>query len=368
MEVRVSLLDRVISGSTSKSSMENLNSLSLLVTLMSLWVLMPPAVSDPRCSKIVLHAWCSAETTHRVIHTLSSCDRDHVVGMLERRCRLNEQGHYCGSFADHIADIQEANTECLGSQVAGNCSTSCQEKLELLRNELGCCINEMLNTTRAWLYKRLFNYTLWEDCKVDTARESCGPSLLMKAISMEKANCSLDEVFSQVNLVSCNRTMLHPLLEMYESHGCSAIGEDQLNTCGVDEHRQWCLKRLVSKFRTIGILTRSAAIHCHRTDKCSRECKGKLQALREIMGCCLTNSLNNTFVELIYAETYNYFQNYTSYALWKTCGVPHPGYCDVVLHAAATAVTMVTCTSLLYALLALAASVLNTQQYPYWNV
>ena len=331
-----------------------------LVVLLILIKLLLPAAGDPRCSKIVLHAWCSAETTRGMVHALSSCDRDHVVPMFERRCRLNEQGHYCGSFMDYIADIQAANYECLDQEEMGECSESCSKKLELLREELGCCINEMLNGTRRWLYKPLFDHTLWEDCNVTTAAPSCLPSPLARAMTTENANCTRDEVFNKTNYASCKRSVLQPLLDKYESHGCAKVGEDQMNTCGVDEHGQWCIKRLVSKFRTIRLLTRSAAIHCPRMDKCSRDCKLSLQAIREVMGCCLSNSLNNTFVELVYAETYEYFRNYTSHALWSLCGVPHPGYCNVVLHdAGIPAATYLS----LNAVLLIAAVVFSTQYF-----
>ena len=306
-----------------------------LVFLLPLTQLLSLTVGDPRCSKVALHAWCSANTTHGLVHALSSCNYDHVAPMIERRCRLNEKGDYCGSFADYIPDIQAARRECLAQEEPGECSESCSSKLELLREELGCCINEMANSTgfrTGFLYAPVFDHALWEYCNVTTAAPSCRPSPLTRALTTEKENCTLDELYDRANQASCKRNLLQPLLEWYESHGCGRIGEDQINTCGIDEHGQWCIERINNNRLTFAKIAQSAITHCPRTDECSRDCRTSLQALREVMGCCLNNILNNTFAELVYAETYEYYKNYTSYALWKSCGVPHPGYCNVTLY------------------------------------
>ena len=307
----------------------------LVHLIITIWLCVLPAVhSNPRCSKVVLHAWCSAETTHRIIRAWSTCDYDHIVPMYEKRCRLNNKGHYCGSSLDYFTELQEAVTECLDGS-STECSYSCRTKLEVLHEEIGCCINEILNTTESlWLYPSLFNYTLWESCNLTTPRLSCLPSPLIRSITTKKMNCSINEVFEKSRLIACNRSMLQPLLEKYESHNCGAIGEDQLNFCGQDEHGQWCIQKFVSNIQTVLSLISLTIIHCPTTNQCSPDCQISLRALREVMGCCITNTLNNTYVELIFADTYEYFRTYTSYDLWKTCGIPHPGHCEVVLSAA----------------------------------
>jgi len=255
--------------------------------------------------------------------------------MYEKRCRLNNNGHYCGSFSDYFTDIREANAECLAGNDTVGCSDACRNKLEVLREDIGCCINEVLNNTRrTWLYPSLFNYTLWESCNLTTPSPSCLPSPLSRSMTTEKSKCSRDEIFEKSRLVLCNRTMLQPLLEMYDSHGCSAVGEDQMNICGLDENGKWCTKRFVSNIRTLSTLMVSAITHCPNKDQCSSNCKRSLLALNEVMGCCLTNLLNNTFVELVFADTHEYFRNYTSTELWKKCGIQHPRHCEVALSSA----------------------------------
>ena len=309
----------------------------LVHLIITIWLCVLPAVhsNNPHCSKVVLHAWCSAETTHRSIHTWSSCDYDHIVPFYEKRCRLNDKGHYCGSSFDYYTDIQEANTECLEGDKSMGCSYTCRTKLEVLHEEIGCCINEILNTTKtSWLYPSLFNYTLWESCNLTTPSLSCLPSPLIRSATTEKMNCSREDIFEKTELIACNRSMLQPLLEMYESHDCGAIGEDQLNFCGQDEHGQWCMKRFVLNIQTVLSLIDLITTHCPTTNKCSPDCKMSLRAFRETMGCCITNTLNNTYAELIFAESYEHLRNYTSYDLWKTCGIPHPGHCEVMFSAA----------------------------------
>lgn len=309
-----------------------------LLKLVVFVLLLSIAKSNKRCSKVVLHAWCSSQSTERIVNAISSCGREYSAHMQEKRCRLNEVGDFCGSFVDYLPDLIRARTLCLGSP-SSSCSDQCRQQLEILRGALGCCINEMLNTTSpaTYLYHPIFAYPLWSMCKIEPVPKACHPSRLSRAKSKSIMSCTDDMLFQRRYEEACNWTTLQPLLEEYESHNCTEIGEDQINSCSIGEDGKWCVEKVVTNLVYYRGLKAVARAHCLTSKNCSTTCRNSLMALRKLLGCCVNNLVNNTFVKLTITETY-FNKDITKDALWRKCGVAHPGFCQVRLFGAARTV------------------------------
>ena len=116
----------------------------LAVSLVALLFCTVACSSDPgQCSKVVLHAWCSANTTLEVARLYLECEGD--FGFQERRCRVNKQGDLCGSFVDKLDDIKLVSETCIDPTMT-NCSNDCRQRLEVVEDNVSCCINTSTNT------------------------------------------------------------------------------------------------------------------------------------------------------------------------------------------------------------------------------
>ena len=163
----------------------------LAVSLVALLLYTVACSSAPRrCSKVVLHHWCSSNITLEMARVHLECERD--FNFQERRCRVDKQGDFCGSFVDNLDDIELAFEACIDPTMT-NCSNECRQHLKVLKDDVDCCINEIFNTTRLLPSKflRLFNYSLWRMCGIDTPQQNCPPSRLTKFPKPKSTrNCS----------------------------------------------------------------------------------------------------------------------------------------------------------------------------------
>ena len=115
-----------------------------------------------RCSKVALHAWYLTNLTQDMARVHFECKRNFTFH--KRRCRVDEQENYCGSFVDNLDDIELASDVCL-DQGMMYCSNTCRQRLQVLRDGIGCCINEIHNTTTGPTnHQRLFEYSLSRKC------------------------------------------------------------------------------------------------------------------------------------------------------------------------------------------------------------
>ena len=83
-------------------------------------------------------------------------------------------GDCCGIALAH-SFTNEINTECVCT-----CTTRRQNLLMNIQNELGCCINVILNDTSSPFYNQTaFSYSLWASCGVELAPDDFKNNLIM---------------------------------------------------------------------------------------------------------------------------------------------------------------------------------------------
>ena len=294
------------------------------VSLLIVLVASATCTGHQRCSKVALHAWCSANLTTDLARVHYECERDFTFH--ERRCRVDEQGDFCGSFVDNLEDIEKAKAACLNES---SCSRECYKLLHTLRKDLGCCINEILNTTIGPRpHRNLFNYFLWRNCNLDIPPQNCLPSRLTKYSKPQVTKqCSFHEFYQKRYRVQCNNSTITALANDYDAHGCHQVSRDLYDTCSVTEEGVWCVEKFLKNLTSTVKFFRAARSHCTGAG-CTPGCRDALIGIKANLGCCINNLFNNSYVRLIYSET-SFNTILAHYEVWKNCGVTHPCSCVI---------------------------------------
>ena len=210
------------------------------------------------------------------------------------------------SFLDSMDDIELAFEACIDPAMT-NCSNECRQHLKVVEDDVGCCINEIINNTRIRPsnYHRLFNHSLWRMCSIDTPRQNCLPSRLTKFPKPKSTrNCSFHEFFQRRYQVQCRSSTLKALADDYNAHGCQQVTKDLYDTCSVTEEGVWCVEKFLSNRDFILDLAYLAHSRCSSNNgTCTAECRTALRDIRSNLGCCINNLFNNTHFELIYTAT-----------------------------------------------------------------
>ena len=112
--------------------------------------------------------YCDSDCGEAYSDFLRSCGEEGELyaAYYDSLCWTNERGVPCflflGSFRD--SNPKEAVKEkCLPHN--GSCSSNCHRALEYFRFKLGCCINNIYNTS---VPGDVVQYTLWSSCGVNT--------------------------------------------------------------------------------------------------------------------------------------------------------------------------------------------------------
>ena len=283
------------------------------------------------CSKVVLHAWCSASFAQDTAMLYKECERD--FSFHESRCRVDEQGDYCGSFSDNLDIVKLASEACLNQTTTTTmtCSNECRQRLQVLKEDMGCCINEVLNTTTIGPanHLRLFEYSLWKTCGIDSPPENCPPSTLAKVPKPKTTgNCRFQEFFLRRFQIECKDSTLKALADDYNAHGCQQVSADLPKACSITEKGVWCVEKFLTNLTSTLSLMNLAQFHCSGNGNCTAECRTALQGIRSNLGCCINNLFNNNYFRLIDTEAL-FFSVLAKNEVWNRCGVTHRNSCKI---------------------------------------
>ena len=82
-----------------------------------------------------------------------------------------------------------------------------------IRNELGCCINVILNDTSRPLYNpTAFSYSLWASCGVEPAPDDCINDLIITPTSIAP-KCTPSAYLQCTGNITCSTHYIEPILE-----------------------------------------------------------------------------------------------------------------------------------------------------------
>jgi len=133
--------------------------------------------TDEEFSLLVTQTACMPENLMPVIDAQLANEGCESLGVAEAEiCSFNEVDEFC-ILMDTTSLFVAAVVAC-ADEIAedGECSSNCSDALLSMRNELGCCINSVLNGTlirvapapNIDLLTELFSYSFWSNCGVET--------------------------------------------------------------------------------------------------------------------------------------------------------------------------------------------------------
>lgn len=131
-----------------------------------------------RCNQQINELGCSAESRPGVrsaLQTAVECNHDGWARHFANFCTMNRNGTRCGTALAYHADLIRSFDTCRSFGFTMNCSDQCRNELAIIRNDLGCCINAVLNYTGS-PYAHLapiLSYSLWSSCGLETVPTNC---------------------------------------------------------------------------------------------------------------------------------------------------------------------------------------------------
>ena len=279
-----------------------------------------------RCAGTIWTQQCTDDLIQERADLALQCGQFQVAQDLFNRCQKNPMGVYCGIATGH--EITGEEDAILAACRGSICSSQCRNLLMNIRNELGCCINVILNDTSSRFYNpTVFRYSLWASCGVEPVPNDCMSTLIQRPTSIDPS-CTPSDYIQRVGSIVCSTRFIEPILEaLANENDCETYSQVVREQCGVNEAGVPCYEirpTVASGF------SRATSI-CTTTTRCSAGCRASLQDLRSSAGCCINNIFNGTALEIV-----NVSDPILTYEFWRRCGVTTPGICEAQFNSATT--------------------------------
>ena len=161
-----------------------------------------------RCQGTIWAQQCTNGQAQELADLALQCRQSQAAQDLFNSCQRNPMGVYCGIATGHeITGEEDAIVAaCRGSI----CSSQCRNLLMNIRNELGCCINVILNDTSSPFYNpTAFRYSLWASCGVEPVPNNCMSTLIRRPTSIDPS-CTLSDYIQRVGNIACSTRYIEP--------------------------------------------------------------------------------------------------------------------------------------------------------------
>ena len=249
-------------------------------------------------------------------------------------------GELCaGKIGGSIDSLVSALTSCSTEITPGSttCSSPCSTALLTLRNNLGCCINSVLNVTVEGgssiaaafaTFTPYFSSSLWERCSVETVGE-CADAPEFTPGSRDPP-CTDVEAVEAIITYQCSQTNVQPVLDALNGNSnCQFYTTIVVDGCGQRSSGDFCsvdaIVNPATDFLT-AVFTNCGSFLT--TQSCpSSSCTTAIEQFRDNSGCCVNNIYNSSVI----ASASPGAALPTDIALWDACGVSSPGFCTSTL-------------------------------------
>jgi len=174
-----------------------------------------PNVTDRarRCESILREQICTNGFGQALADVAIRCGIQPIATSFENGCRRNSNGLLCRVATTYTYEVENIETVCETS-VTDNCTSECRDSLMMIRDEVGCCINLIFNTTTS--NREAFNNTLWTNCGVEPVTETCSSS----TISIRQIDVDPDCSFSRDGPeIGCTSRFMQPIFDELEEEG-----------------------------------------------------------------------------------------------------------------------------------------------------
>ena len=129
-----------------------------------------------KCGGITLDQQCNNGLLQELANLALRCNLSSFAVGLPDSCRRYSDGFYCGLAPSYFNELNDIETACATALTTG-CTVECSNLLMLIRNELGCCINLVFNSSNSVFFNpEPFNNSLWTTCGVAPVTTTCSSS------------------------------------------------------------------------------------------------------------------------------------------------------------------------------------------------
>lgn len=251
------------------------------------------------------------------IYTECNYDRNvaRAIRSLVQSCSRDENGRFCFELRQNASNYTNSvTTNCprLNTYSGYNCTDSCRDALQDLKSNIGCCLNDLYNTTLP--FSNFLNAGLWSACGV-ISPDFCGDSTLTPGSVIANGNCSdfndlIEQLYSRFY---CNADVFRLYLDNYQQCGYHDQYDLFINLCRVTENDELCgvlVTSTISNASSYLGAVNSECLQQNFTQGCTHTCQTALNNVKSTIGCCV--------------NLYNSFPNATNPALWSACGISFP--------------------------------------------
>ena len=150
-----------------------------------------------------IYAECILDETRKLVH---ECSRD-------------ENGRFCYELRHNASNYTNSvTTNCPSTysvtESTYQCTDPCRDALENLKSNIGCCLNDLYNTTSP--SSNFLNTRLWSACGI-IRPDFCSGSTLTQG-SLSSSNCKSDysKWLERLYQFHCNVDIFYPYLDLFQ--------------------------------------------------------------------------------------------------------------------------------------------------------
>ena len=273
------------------------------------------------CTKISQEYQCTSGFTQGRIREALICRNESAARLFADGCAKNEQGEYCSvavvTFALSPTQLASVIANCGSTRI--RCTDECRNSLESLKNQLGCCLNSIYNTTANpgfGAIRQYLSYSLWQQCNV-VPPSACTNGLAVPQAPSNAQTCTLEQYSRRITEYDCSSSNGQPVVNrILRDNRCINYAKTLVDACAINSNGQYCSEVLSNDIGSDGSFTFSLT-DCYTITTCTPNCRRSIEDAKSTYGCCL-GATNQTYNAL--GIRYPPF----SYAVWSSCGVNPP--------------------------------------------
>ena len=250
-----------------------------------------------RCAQLAEQRFCTEnpDVLRRNLDAAVNCNSLTDAFLIANACaRDSGSGFYCGAVYAYAGDIGAASLSTCSSTIqGGNCTSECRGGLTAIRENLGCCINAVVNDT-ASVYSfasSAFTYDLWSRCDVDPPSSTCSGSLSFTLPGSRQPSCT-----DSAQDIGCSQQSMDYTVDFInEEPSCANILQYHRDVCSRRDNGDYCINTIENDFIAFvnPILAECGPSLLAQT--CSSDCKDVLGRFVDQRGCCVNAIFNSTY-------------------------------------------------------------------------
>ena len=144
----------------------------------------------------------------QLVDIYNECRYDSAARILVQSCSRDENGRFCYQLGQNASNYTySVTTNCprLSNYSEYQCTNSCKDALQNSKSNLGCCLNDLYNTTLP--SSNFLNTDLWSACGVNRP-DFCSDSTLTQGSMATSGNCSsfndaIERIYAWPILLHC---------------------------------------------------------------------------------------------------------------------------------------------------------------------